>query len=320
MAEYRAKQDAKPMPTFAQIAEQVLASREDIGRNEKHRKQWRATLQTYAFPVLGQMPVDTIKQQDVLKVLGPIWTKKEETARRLKQRLGVIFDWSKAHGHRTGDSPLSGIDLGLPKQGGDVEHMAALPHQQVAAFVTALHKSGAGVGTKLAFEFMILTAARPGEARNARWDEIDVAKKLRTIPKDRMKSGVEHAIPLSPRALEIVQEAMALKRDENPLLFPARSGKPLSDATLAKLARSFGFGHLTAHGFRSTFRNWASELTNFPREAVERALAHGVADDVEAAYLRTDLRERRRALMDEWARYVGGVEVGQNVVPLRTTA
>ena len=270
--------------------------------------------------MLGEMPVDTIKQQDVLKVLGPIWTKKEVTARRVKQRLGVIFDWAKAHGHRTGDSPMTGIDLGLPKQSGEVEHMAALPHQQVAAFVKALHQSGADVGTKLAFEFMILTAARPGEARNARWDEIDTGKKLRTIPKDRMKAGVEHVVPLSPRALEIVEEARALKRDGNVLLFPARSGKPLSDATLAKLARGFGFGHLTAHGFRSTFRNWASEMTNFPREAVERALAHGVADDVEAAYLRTDLRERRRALMDEWAWYVSGVKVSENVVPLRTTA
>ena len=168
---------------------------------------------------------------------------------------------------------MTGIDLGLPKQGGDVEHMASLSHQRVAEFVKALHKSGADVGTKLAFEFMILTAARPGEARNARWDEIDVAKRLRTIPKDRMKSGVEHVVPLSPRALEIIEGAKALKRDGNPLLFPARSGKPLSDATLAKLARSLGFGHLTAHGFRSTFRDWASEMTNFPREAVERALA-----------------------------------------------
>ena len=320
MAEFRTKQNTKPMPTFAVIAEEFLAAADKTGRHDKYREQRRASIVNHAFPVLGQMPIDTIRQQDVLKVLGPIWIEKEETARRLKQRLGAIFDWAKAHGHRTGDSPMSGVSLGLPKQDGNVEHMASLPHQRVAEFIRALHASSSDAGTRLCFEFMTLTAARPGEARNARWDEIDVEKKLRTILKGRMKAGVEHVIPLSPRALKIVQEAMALKRDGNPLLFPARSGKPLSDATLAKLARSLGFGHLTAHGFRSTFRNWASELTNFPREAVERALAHGVADDVEAAYLRTDLRERRRALMDEWARYVTGVEAAQNVVPLRTKA
>jgi integrase len=301
-------------PTFKTLAMTIHTHQLPTWKNAKHGAQWLSTLETYAFPVIGDTPVDRIDQRDVLKVLGPIWTDKPETARRVRQRLGVVFDWAKAHGHRSGDSPMTGIELGLPKQKDAVEHMAALGFDKLAAFITALRSSGADDVTKLCLEYTILTAARPGEARLARWDEFDMAGKVRTIPKDRMKASAEHVVPMSPRVIEIIEQAAALRRNGNELVFPSRTGVALSDATLAKLARSLGFGHLTAHGFRSTFRDWASECTTFPSEVVEKALAHSIKNKVEAAYRRGDLLAKRRELMNAWADFACGRASGANVV------
>ena len=316
LAERRKTMD---VPTFKEVAIAVHEAHKPTWKNGKHAGQWIMTLETYAYPVFGDWRVDTIMQRDVLKVLAPIWTQKEETARRVRQRLGMVFDWAKSHGHRSGDSPLTGIEHGLPKQKGDVEHMAALPFGKVAAFVEKLRASGADEVTKLCLEYMILTAARPGEARMARWDEIDLAEKVRVIPKDRMKADNEHVVPLVPRVVEIIEVAKALRRNGNELVFAGRQGKPLSDATLAKLARSLGFGHLTAHGFRSTFKDWVAETTNFPTEVVEKALAHAISNKVEAAYRRGDLLTKRWQLMQAWAAHVCGVAV-ENVVPMRAVS
>ena len=306
-------------PTFETLARKVHEAHVATWKNGKHQDQWINTLATYVFPVFGSARVDQIEQRDVLKVLAPIWTAKPETARRVRQRLALVFDWAKSHGYRVGDNPLSGIEHGLPKQTDDAEHMAALPYEKMAGFIVALRASGADETTKLCMEYMILSAARPGEARLARWDEFDTAQKLRTIPKERMKASAEHTVPLTPRMLEIVDQARARRRNDNELVFPGRTGVALSDATLAKLARSLGFGHLTAHGFRSTFKDWATECTNFPSEAVEKALAHAIKNKVEAAYRRGDLLEKRRQLMAAWGAHCLNVEQA-NVVPIRAVA
>ena len=293
-------------PTFEAAAGIVIDLHRHGWRNEKHAAQWESTLRTYVYPRLGQRSVADITTADVMAVLMPIWNERPETARRVRQRIGTVMRWSVAQGHR-GDNPAGdAIGAALPKHNSKAKrHHRALPHGEVAAAIEAVRGSNAGRSAKLAFEFLVLTAARSGEVRLATWDEIDTEAATWTVPDSRMKAGREHRVPLSDRAVAILDEARAL-HDESGFIFPGtRAGKPLSDMTLSKLMRDLGLDAVP-HGFRTSFRNWAGECTNAPREVMELFLAHTVRNKVEAAYNRTDLFERRRTLMDQWASYLDG--------------
>lgn len=291
------------LPTFAEAVERVHEEHKATWKNVKHAQQWINTLQTYACPHLGQKSIDQITTPDVLKVLAPIWLTKPETARRVRQRIGTVLDWAKAAGHRSGDNPVDGVAKGLPKQTDRDEHHAALPYADVPAFVASLQTCGGSVVVRLAFEFLILTAARTGEVLGMRWDEVNLSERLWTVPAARMKMHREHRVPLSDRALAILAEAQALSTS-GPFVFPGRSGgKPLSNMAFLMLLRRLG-RDVTAHGFRSSFRDWAAEQTNLPREVAEMALAHAVENRVEAAYRRGDLLEKRRELMYMWSAYL----------------
>jgi integrase len=296
------RESSRAVPTFREAANAVHEGHSKSWNNAKHRDQWINTLTAYVFPELGAKRVNLINSADVLRVLTPIWLSKPETARRVRQRIGTVLDWAKAAGHRAGDNPVQGIAKGLPKHTERPGHFAALPYADVPAFVTALHASGAGDVAQLAFEFLILNASRTGEVLGAKWSEIDTAKALWTIPADRMKTKLEHRVPLSKRSLAIL--AAARKVSGADYIFPGRDvATPLSNMAFLMALRRMGYD-VTSHGFRSAFRDWAAERTNFPREVCEAALAHSNKDKVEAAYLRSDLFEQRRALMGQWAEYV----------------
>lgn len=284
------------VPTFAEAAEQVHEEHKASWANPKHAAQWLNTLKTYACPHFGTRRVDQIETPDVLRALAPIWLTKPETARRVRQRIGTVLDWAKTAGHRSGENPIEGVARGLPKQTDTVEHHAALPYTEVPAFVARLQGADRGEVTKLAFEFLILTALRTSEVLGAHWEEIDADAAIWTVPAMRMKMKRVHRVPLTPRALAILERAMLLAND-SPYVFPGQKPmKPLSnmafDMTLRRMAVP-----VTAHGFRSSFRDWAAEQTNFPHEVAEMALAHVVKNRVEAAYRRGDLLEKRRGLM-----------------------
>ena len=290
------------VPTFKQAALIVHEGHAKAWKNPKHAQQWITTLEQYAFPVFGRKAVNLVSSADVLKALQPIWLEKPETARRVKQRIKAVFDWAKAKGYRSDDNPVEGITKALPKQTASAEHHAALPYSQVPQFVETLRKANAMPSARLAFELLILTAARTGEVLGAKPAEFDLDNKVWTVPAERMKAKKEHRVPLSRRAVEIVQEALALN---GAYVFPGRyADKPLSDMALMMVVRRDKLGDITAHGFRSTFRDWAAERTHFPSDVCERALAHTIKNKVQAAYERTDLFEKRRELMDTWAAYV----------------
>ena len=291
------------IPTFAEAAETVHAEHKVTWRNPKHAAQWITTLRTYANPHFGAKRVDQIETPDVLRALSPIWLTKGETASRVRQRIGTVLDWAKAAGHRSGDNPVEGVTRGLPKQGEREKHHAALPYAEVPAFVARLRAmSGQGEISRLAFEFLILTAARTGEVLGAHWSEIDLTQALWTVPAVRMKAGREHRVPLSEHAKEVLIRTKALG-DGGALIFPGRSGaKPLSNMVFSMALRRMGVA-ITAHGFRSTFRDWAAEATTLPREVAEMALAHTIENRVEAAYRRGDLLEKRRELMSLWSSF-----------------
>lgn len=302
------------VPTFAEAAQRVYDEHKAAWKNAKHTAQWLSSLQRYAFPLLKDRRVDEIDTPDVLRVLSSIWLKKPETARRVRQRIGTVMDWAKASGFRTSDNPIEGVAKGLPKQTGRDQHFAAMPYASVPGFIDELRKAEAVEGVRLAFEFLILTATRTNEVIGARWSEIDLASKVWTIPAERMKAKREHRVPLVGRAIELLQRAKALAGDDS-FVFPGRSrGKPMSNMALLMLLRRMNV-EATVHGFRSSFRDWASERTNFPREVCELALAHTIKDKSEAAYRRGDLLEKRRELADAWARFV--TTVGGNVVAIR---
>lgn len=293
---------ARVIPTFQEAAGKVHAEHAVAWRNAKHGQQWINTLTQYAFPLIGEKRIDQIETPDVLRVLSPIWLTKPETARRVKQRIGIVLDWGKAAGFRSGDNPVEGVSRGLPRQVDRPEHHATLPYSDVPAFVQKLRMSRLDEATQLAFEFLILTAARTNEVLRSTWTEIDLAGATWTIPASRMKARREHRVPLSLRCLEILRRARELCGDD-PFVFNGRSvGKPLSNMAFLMALRRMGLD-ITAHGFRSAFRDWASEQTNFSREVCEMALAHTIKDKAEAAYRRGDLLERRRELMATWAAF-----------------
>ena len=305
VAARRAERDG--MPTFKTMAESTHKARLGTWRNGKHTAQWLATLEAHAFRTLGALPVNRVQSRDVLKVLLPIWTEKPETARRVLQRIGNVLDHATAAGHRSGENPCRMATIGLPKQGHTVRHFAALPYAELPGFIVKLHAAENSAETiRLALEFLILTAGRSGEVRGALCSEFDMTAKLWTIPALRMKATREHVVPLSPRAVEIVQAARKLAPDSK-LLFPSlrSDDKLMSDMTLTMMLRRMKFD-ATAHGFRSTFRDWVSEETEFPGEVAEMALAHAIGSKVEKAYRRGKLLEKRRELMNAWAAFAIG--------------
>jgi integrase len=293
--------------TFKQCAETYVHAHRTGWRNDKHAAQWSATLSTYAYPTIGALPVQAIDTALVLKVLEPIWTTKPETAGRLRGRMENILDFAKARGYREGENPArwrGHLDKLLPalSKVRQVEHHAALPYTELPDFLTRLREQE-GTSAR-ALEVAILTAARTGEILGARWSEIDLAAKTWTIPAERMKARRQHRVPLSSRALAILTEMPAARESDESFVFPGgRPGKPLSNMAFLMLLRRMGRADLTAHGFRATFKTWASERTSFQNEIVETALAHTIGGKVEQAYRRTDLFERRRKLMDAWANF-----------------
>jgi integrase len=311
------RQAAKVIPTFAEAAQQVHAEHSAAWRNAKHGDQWINTLTVFAFPHIGQRRLDQIGTSDILNVLSPVWLTRPETARRVRQRLKTVFDWAKVKGFRSDGNPVEAIEKALPRQGDRRGHFAAMPYAEVPAFIRDLRQSETGEGAKLALEFLILTATRTSEVLQARWEEIDHEKKVWTIPAARMKGGREHRVPLSPRALDILTAAKALNSDDH-LVFAGRSAaKPMSNMVFLMALRRMKVA-VTAHGFRSAFRDWAAERTNMPREVCEAALAHVVKDKTEAAYRRGDLFEKRRDLMDTWAAYLATTSA--TVIPLRASS
>lgn len=295
------------IPTFSEAAERVHTEHKGSWANAKHAQQWINTLRQYACPELSKRRVDQIETSDILRVLSPIWLVKPETARRVRQRIGTVLDWAKAAGFRTGENPIDGVAKGLPKQTDRDEHHAALPYAAVPGFVAQLRISETTEAGRLAFEFLILTASRTSEVLGARWDEIDLKEKLWTVPASRMKAKREHRVPLSARSVEILVRAQVLAPG-SALVFPGRSGEnPFSNMVFLMALRRMKL-EITAHGFRSSFRDWAAERTSLPREVAEMALAHAVENKVEAAYARSDLLDRRRDLMEQWAIFVSSTE------------
>jgi integrase len=308
------KTAAQAILTFEQAAREVHRINLPTWRNAKHGAQFISTLQTYAFPRLGSAKVSDITTADVLAVLQPIWLKKPETARRVRQRIGTVLKWAIAQGWRQ-DDPTLVITQALPKQDRTVKHRVSMPYDDVAAFLEVMKNSGAGNTTKLALEFLILTATRSGETRNAVWSEIDFNTATWIIPAQRMKAKKEHRIPLSDRALEILAEAKALNDGSDLIFAGTRYGKPLSDMTLSKLVKENGFT-ADIHGFRTSFKTWTQERTNTAREVSEVALAHTIQNKAEAAYARSDLFEKRRALMGRWATYLDFDPVESKIISL----
>ncbi|CAM3139156.1 tyrosine-type recombinase/integrase [Paracoccus nototheniae] len=306
----QAKREAQAVLSFEEAARRVHALHKPTWANEKHAAQFLTTLETYTFPRLGKLKVQDVSTGDVLAVLMPIWTEKPETARRVRQRIGMVLKWAIAQGWRQ-DNPAENISRALPKVSKAQEHRKALPYDAVAGCIDTVRASGAGQVTKLALEFLVLAAARSGEVREAQWDEIDMAAKVWEIPAARMKMKRPHRVPLSPRAITLLREAEGLA-DGSGLVFPGtKTGRPLSDMTLSKLVKELGF-YADVHGFRTSFRTWAQERTTFPREVAEAALAHLSGDAVERAYARSDVFEKRRKMMDAWAAFLA--EKRDNVV------
>lgn len=311
--------------TFKQCAEAYISSHRAGWRNGKHAGQWSATLATYTYLLIGGLPVQSVDTGLVLKVLEPIWTAKPETAGRLRGRIESILDYAKARGYRDGENPArwrGHLDKLLPARSKvhQVEHHAALPYSELPDFLTRLREQE-GIAAR-ALEFLILTATRTGEVIGARWDELDFSRKTWTIPAERMKAHREHRIPLSDRVLTILEEMRAARRDtDEPFVFPGRKPKtPLSNMAFLMLLRRMGRGDLTAHGFRATFKTWASERTSFQNEIVEASLAHVIGDKVEQAYRRGDLFEKRHRLMHAWAKFCEQPAPAGKLIPISQRA
>jgi len=291
--------------TFEECAKAYISAHRTAWRNAKHAYQWPATLQAYVFPVFGGLPVEAIDTPLVMKALEPIWIEKAETASRVRGRVERVLDYARAQGLRSGENPArwrGHLEQLLPSHGKfqKVKHHAALPYEQMAPFMDALLAEQA-ISAR-ALEFLILTATRTGEVIGATWSEFDLAGKIWTIPGERMKAGVIHRVPLSKAAVSIIEAMKAVR--EGDYVFPGRSANtPLSSMAMLKFLGRMGRGDLTVHGFRSTFKDWASEQTSFPNELSEMALAHTIENKVESAYRRGDLLERRREMMEAWAAF-----------------
>jgi integrase len=320
--------------SFAAAAQTFFDQHSVSWRNVKHAAQFISTLKTYAFPLIGRLPVSEIDKTHVLKVLeqrvkaqrgypaGVFWNVRPETASRVRQRIESVLNWATVRGHRSGENPARWrgfIEHALPKRGqaAQVEHHPALPYRDLPAFMAELRQR-AGIAAQ-ALRFLIMTAARTGEVIGARWDEIDLDHALWVIPPSRMKAQREHRVPLSAAALDLLRE-LYTERGNNFLFIGPKPGAGLSNAAMAAVLGRMGRDNCTVHGFRSCFRDWAGELTNFPNDAIAMALAHQIGDKVEAAYRRGDLLDKRRQLMAAWAQYCrspANEKSGDVIVPLR---
>ena len=297
------KRRAGGMPTFAEAARLVWNQLRPGWRSPEHAQLWIRSVERFAIPRIGEMPVSDVTSADVIGILAPIWHEKAPTARKLRQRIRAIMEWAVAMDYRP-DNPCDRIGPVLGAQGKVVRHMRALPHREVAGAIRTVRDSDARLVVKLAFEFLVLTATRSGEVRGAAWKEIDRDGRVWTIPAQRTKGNREHRVPLDRRAMEVLGEARSLDR-RSPLAFPSVGGRPLGSTAMSQLLRGLGIAAVP-HGFRSSFRDWAAEETDHPREVAEAALAHVVRNPIEAAYRRTDLFERRRRLMSDWEEYLAG--------------
>ena len=326
VAEKAAAQQAEARAkTFREVANLYLAAHEAGWRNAKHRAQWSATLETYAFPHMGDVAAADVETAHVMAALEPIWRAKPETAGRVRGRIESLLDYAKARGWRTAENPArwrGHVANMLPKRSkvAPVKHHAALPWRNMGAFMGAL-RAEAGLGAR-ALEFAALAAARTGEVLGARWGEIDLSEAIWTVPGERMKAAREHRVPLSEAALALLRTLLPLRDVEaGDWVFPGgKAGRPLSGMAMLMLLRRMGRGDLTAHGFRSTFRDWAAETTGYAREVAEAALAHTLGDKVEAAYRRGDLFDKRRRLMEDWATFCARADAPGEVVPIRGRA
>lgn len=303
--------------TFEECARSYIEAHEAGWRNTKHAQQWTNTLKTYVYPHCGSMLVSEVELPHILKILEPIWKTKTETATRVRNRVELVLDWATARGYRTGLNPArwrGHLDKLLPKPEriAKTTHHAALPYAEIGAFMKTVRASD-GIGAR-ALELAILTATRSGEVRGAKWDEFDMKARVWTIPGERMKAGREHRVPLSPACIDLLTSLPRFKDCD--FVFTANGKKPLSDMTLTALLRRQNVD-ATVHGFRSTFRQWAGEQTNFPREVCEHALAHQLPDKVEAAYQRGDLFAKREKLMAAWTEYCAKESTTAEVVPIR---
>jgi integrase len=291
--------------TFEQCATAYIEAHGAEWRNAKHREQWGSTLRTYAYPIIGVVPIQQVDIDLVLRVLQPIWATKTETARRLRSRIEAVIDSATAMGRRQGDNPARWRGhlqtlLAAPSRVRKVEHHPALAHAEIAEFIFSLRRQG-GIGAR-ALEFLILTAARTNEVLGARWAEFNLGARHWTIPAERMKAHREHRVPLSRRSCSVLSEVR--KQSTGEFVFPGgKADRPLSNMALLALLHRMGRDDITVHGFRSTFRDWAAEETNYPREVAEHALAHSLPDRVEGAYYRSDLFDRRKKMMAAWAAY-----------------
>lgn len=288
------------VPTLIEAAQAVLELHAPNWSNARQAKIWYGSLEQYVFPRLGDSLVSDITSDDLLAVLEPIWTSRNDTARRVRHRVGAILKWAIAQRYRT-DNPADVVALALPRVKRSKSHYPALPHSEVAAALDLVRRSDAFVSTRLAFEYLVLTSARSGEVRSALWEEVDLETAMWTVPASRMKARVEHRVPLSGRSLAVLREA----RERSPrggLVFQSRAGEVMSDNTLSCLLRRLRIGAVP-HGFRSSFRDWCGD-TGVPRELAEACLAHVVANKVEAAYARSDLYNRRVLVMERWAEYL----------------
>ncbi|MCW9088126.1 MAG: tyrosine-type recombinase/integrase [Gammaproteobacteria bacterium] len=315
-------------PTFTTCAARYIRAHRRGWKNAKHARQWVSTLKTYARPEIGKKKVDAITTEDILKILSPVWTAKTETAKRVQGRIENILDYAAAHKYRDPLNPArwrGHLDKLLPRptRVKKVTHHPAMPHTEVPAFMVEL--SGNGSVSALALRFLILTATRTSEVLQAQWQEIDLEAAVWTVPAERMKARREHRVPLSDATLSILE---ALPRIEgNPYLFPgARHGRPLSNMALLQLMRGMGYGvdgdrgNYVPHGFRSSFRDWSGEVSSFPRDVAEMALAHVIENKVEAAYRRGDLFAKRRKMMQDWSDYLDNLKSGADVIPINQRA
>ena len=303
------------LPTFQEAAKRTFEANRPRWRSERVARKWWQTLERHAFPILGDTRLDRIGREDVLRVLTPLWTSRPEQARKLRQSIRTILAWAQAHGHIEHNIAGEAIDGALPAQPAVREHFRSLPYREIADALTTVDASRASLAAKLCLRLTILTAVRSGETRGATWHEIDMDAREWRISANRMKAGAEHRVPLSDAALAVLHEAAPLRGDDD-LIFPSprKRGSALSDMTLTKVLRDTGLAdRATVHGFRSSFRDWCAE-TGKPREIAEAALAHTVGG-VEGSYFRSDLFERRRRLMDDWADFVAATRA--EVVQLR---
>ncbi|HEU4962143.1 MAG TPA: integrase arm-type DNA-binding domain-containing protein [Sphingomonas sp.] len=291
------------VPTFEAAAQKCHEALKSGWANGKHRDGWLASLENHVFPMLGEIPIDEINSLVVRDALAPIWLVIPETARRILQRIGVTLDFAHIQGWRPEETSLRSVRRGLPRQPSEESHFEAMSYEEVPAFVARLLSLPETAGRD-ALLFTILNACRSGETRLSVWPEFDITTTLWSVPAKRMKMKKAHMVPLAPASIAILKRRWSLRADDEGFVFSTHGTKPLSDMTLTKVLRDLGYSAITVHRFRSSFTDWAAEKTSFPKEVVDKALAHKLPDRVEAAYRRTDFLERRRKLMAAWAKFL----------------